>query len=104
MIRKVARVLGLVMIGNAGFDFLFPGAGIRFITEGPGRKWKFPGRGIVENFSCLSAESRRFLAAWEGGIGALLYVVATIPLVGQAGGYGQPIAPGPVRIPIQHIR
>lgn len=104
MIREVARVVGLVMIANAAQSFLFPGADTRFLTRGPGRKWKFPGKSMLENFSCLSVESRLFLAAWEGLAGILLYAMAATSPTGEAAGYGQLRSTGPVRVPIHHVR
>lgn len=97
MISSIARVLGLLMLANAIFDFTFPDFATRFFLQGPGRTWRFPGREIVENVACLTPTTRRYLAAWEGLIGGMLMLLGRqqhLAAMGQ-------ITRGPVRIPIQ---
>src|SRR5579883_1739011 len=94
VLRQLACGLGLLMIGNAIVDFVFPRAAVDFFTTGPGRSWRFPGRGIIADVACLSPTTRRFLALWEGISGALLVMLAT---AGPPGGEGVRRG-GPVRI------
>lgn len=112
MVRTIARIVGSLMVANALFDFSFPEAGSQFFTTGPGRKWNVPLRTIVQNVGCLTPTTRRYLAVWEGLAGALLLALANEELtrqegaaIGRAAGRA-PVqgVPGPVRIPIEHIR
>jgi hypothetical protein len=100
MIRTMARILAPLLIANALFDFAFPEFGTQFFTRGPGRRWSFPGREIVENISCLTPKTRRYIAVWEALIGVLLFAMANEERFVQP----MPAALGPVRVPVEHVR
>ncbi len=100
MVRTLARILGPLMIANAIFDFTFPNVAADFFTRGPGRRWRFVGREIVENVACLTPTTRRYVAIWEGLIGVLLMALASEERPAAA----MPTARGAVRIPIEHVR
>jgi len=100
MVRTIARILGPLMIANAIFDFTFPNAAAEFFTRGPGRKWRFVGREIVENMACLMPTTRRYVAVWEGLVGVLLMALASEERPAEV----MPAARGPVRVPIEHVR
>ena len=104
MVRQLVRVLGFVMIANAAFDFTFPELGKEFLTRGPGRKWAFPNRRFVETIAHLSAPSRRYLAIWEGIIGALLVILTTgKQQISEMPAEVLPERPRRVRIPIHYV-
>ncbi len=70
--KRLASILGAVLVANAITDTLFPSAGIRFMTEGPGASIGGPLRAMVRDVAGLSLGTRRFLAAWELTLGLLV--------------------------------
>lgn len=70
--RRFASILGALMVVNAVVDILFPQAGERFMTEGPGAKFPRPLVALSRDLYGLSVGTRRFLSAWELVMAALL--------------------------------
>lgn len=100
MVRTIARILGLLMIANAIFDFTYPTFAADFFRRGAGRRWRFLGREIMENVACLTPTTRRYIAVWEGLVGVLLMALASEERPAEV----MTTAGGAVRIPIEHVR
>lgn len=74
--RRVATVLGTLMVINGLFDFTFPWAAVRFFTVGPGADLPGPLPAAAEDISKISTGTRRYIALAELSVGALLLWLA----------------------------